>query len=1050
MRRRAWFVYLLVGVALTPVYFFALRGHFWPQQYMYFAFGLGSAVGIAAGIRLNRPEHPLAWWLFAFGMVLFVAGDLGFDLLGANGAVPPIPSIADWFYLSSYPLLAAGLLLLVHHRFPGRHVISALDGVMVAIGVGVVAWVFIMEPDFHQPGLSLLHRLVVTAYPVWDLLLLAIIARFLLRKADRSPAFVLLACSILLLLVSDLVFDFGVLKGWYRGGDPVDFGYIASYALWGAAALHPSMGSLSTPASQQHRSSRASIVTLTIAALAPPTMLVVQDLRHVRADGPLLAVASALMFLLALARIGSMTRTLNRSTTLLERSVARKLALSRSAVELIASEGEEGLFEIATRSAVALTESDTVGAFFCLWGDSAPLGVAASGIKSYPPTAEELGVCWEEVSEGVASYVGNSAGDYGPAHSGAQPPVLQKVGRWYAGPVVVEGRLRGVLLVVGLDDTDDDLLVALDLLCTEIELSMRIADGTEQRHRAQTERFFQSVVKNSSDVVTFLDVDGYIRNQGASVQQIVGLGPEEIVGRSLHEFLHADDVEMARSRFVNILQGGHGASERLECRVQRVDGSWCHVDTVMTNLLEDPDVLAVVLNTRDISDRVALERELQHQSLSDSLTGLPNRALLLDRTDHALVRAAAKDRTLALLYLDLDDFKMVNEGLGHAAGDRLLVLVAQRLEASTLPGDTVAHLGGDEFVVLLEDGHMPKAAALVAQRMIDAIREPISIDGNDVPLRASVGIAFAEPGQHTSDAILRNADLAMYMAKNSGKGRFEYFQTDMHEQAVKRFHVAADLRRALKVGELEVFFQPIVESATKVIIGAEALVRWRHPERGLIPPIEFIPVAESTGLIVPLDNFVLAESCRQVKQWRDENLVDEHFYVSVNVSAVELLDDAIIGNVTSVLESSGLDPSQLALEVTETMLVDNYENAVLLLGSLKALGLRLALDDFGTGYSSLSYLSNFPVDIIKIDKSFIDRIADSDQGAQMVRVVVDLAKALRLTAVAEGIEYEEQLEVLNSLACHAFQGYLFAKPMPAAEMTGMLASLVSGDISVSA
>jgi diguanylate cyclase (GGDEF)-like protein/PAS domain S-box-containing protein len=1031
VRRRAWVLVLLGGFLLTPVYIFALRGWFWPQQSLFLLYGLGSAAGIAFGIRLNRPSRAFPWILFVAGALLFAVGDVLFDLLGHSGQAPPVPSAADWTYLSAYPVLALGLILLVHDRFPGRHVISALDGVMVAMGVGVVAWVFIIAPDFHQKDLSLLHRLVLTAYPAGDLLLLAILARFLLRKADRGPAFVLLAASILVLLVTDLVYDLGVLRGWYRDGDPVDLGYLASCTLWAAAALHPEMGTLTTRAADQHRSSRASILTLTLAALAPPILLVVQDLRHVTADGPLLAVASAVMFILAVLRIASMTRTLNRSGSLLERSLARKLALSRTAVELLASSSAtQELFEIATRSAIDLSGAPGAGVFFVVPGEEGLRIAAAAGLTWPAPQDVELDACWRD----------------GLMHTGAlaelprseRTSALHSVGRWHVGEVVVEGDLRGLLLVGGLDEEDGDLLVTLGLLCTEMELAMRIAADSEQRHQAQKERFFESAVKNSSDVVTFLDEKGFVRKQGPSIRQVLGLDPEELLGRKFGNFVHPEDLESARSRFLSVLRGGLGASERLECRVRRADGAWRDVDSVLTNLLDDPDVRAVVLNTRDISDRVALERELQHQALSDALTGLPNRALLLDRAAHALIRGALTGRPLALLYLDLDDFKVVNEGLGHSAGDQLLITVGQRLAANTLPGDTVAHLGGDEFVILLEDGEMPRAAELVAQRILKALSEPIGVGENQVPIRASIGIAFAEPGQHSPDTLLRNADLAMYMAKGNGKGRFEYFQRDMHEQAIKRLHVEAELRHALDAGELEVFFQPIVESATGAMIGAEALVRWRHPERGLVPPFEFIPVAESTGLIVPLDNFVLLEACRQIQTWAEDGLVKDTFYVSVNVSAVQLLDEGIITDVIRALEQSGLNPAQLALEVTETMLVENYETAVSLLGSLKQLGLRLALDDFGTGYSSLSYLTNFPVDIIKIDKSFVDRIAESEQGAQMVRVVIDLADALNLTTVAEGIEQQEQLDVLRELRCYAFQGYLFAKPMPAAEMTAKL------------
>jgi diguanylate cyclase (GGDEF)-like protein len=391
--------------------------------------------------------------------------------------------------------------------------------------------------------------------------------------------------------------------------------------------------------------------------------------------------------------------------------------------------------------------------------------------------------------------------------------------------------------------------------------------------------------------------------------------------------------------------------------------------------------------------------------------------------------------------LDIDDFKIVNDSLGHPAGDELLIAVAERLTASTRPGDTIARFGGDEFALLLESGAMPEAAHAVAHRIAEALEAPIRIGTDDVSVRMSIGIALGQPPIDGPDGLLRDADLAMYMAKRNGKGRFEMFRPAMHEEAVRRLETAADLRRGIEGGQLEVFYQPIVNVHTSIATGAEALVRWHHPTRGLVPPVEFIPVAESTGLIVPLGKWVLTEACRQAASWRHAGLIDDAFYISVNLSARQLQDPGLLDDVAEALHDSGLPASAVVLEVTESALMGDLDTAAARLHALKALGLRLAVDDFGTGYSSLSYLRNLPVDVVKIDKSFIDRITLDSEGVAMVRSVIDLGAALGLTTIAEGVEQTDQLALLDSLGCDNVQGYLFAKPMPTEQFIDALATL---------
>ncbi len=549
------------------------------------------------------------------------------------------------------------------------------------------------------------------------------------------------------------------------------------------------------------------------------------------------------------------------------------------------------------------------------------------------------------------------------------------------------------------------------------------------------------MVQHSSDLITLLGADRRVVYQSPAVTAVLGRSPDSLVGHLLSDFTHPDDVSTAQAQFTKVLGRGLGATASFECRVANAEGQWLTVDVVVTNLLDEPDVGAIVLNSRDVTDRRALEQELNRQAFHDTLTGLANRALFLDRLSHAMDRGDRGTEPVAVLFLDIDDFKTINDSLGHPAGDHLLVAVAGRLKGATRPGDTVARFGGDEFAVLVETGTMPEAAEVVATRIADALVPTFRIQDNDLSVRASIGIALGRRPQESPDDLLRDADLAMYLAKRNGKGRFEMYRPDMHTDAINRLETAADLRGGLEAGQFEVFYQAIVNTHTRRLTGAEALVRWRHPSRGLVAPMEFIPIAEVTGLIVPLGRQVLRDATLQTQAWRQSGLVDEHFYVSVNLSARQLQDPELLADVSRALLDSGLAPGALVLEVTESTLVENLDVTLPRLHALKSLGLRLAVDDFGTGYSSLSYLADLPVSVVKIDKSFIDRITRDAEGAAMVRGVIDLSRALGLTCTAEGVEGDNQLAVLDELDCDSVQGYLFARPTCAADAAGVFTRL---------
>ena len=567
-----------------------------------------------------------------------------------------------------------------------------------------------------------------------------------------------------------------------------------------------------------------------------------------------------------------------------------------------------------------------------------------------------------------------------------------------------------------------------------------------RRAAARNASRFRTMVHHASDLITVVDPGGTIVYQSPSVQRLVGLGPNELVGSSYFELLVEDDVARVRSLFADATNGAE-TTITAEYRLRHADGSSRDVESIISDMLDDATLRGLVLNTRDVSDRKILEEELAHQAFHDSLTGLSNRAVFHDRIEHALSRGARHGTRLAVFLLDLDGFKTVNDSLGHDAGDQLLIAVAKRLEFQGRSSDTVARIGGDEFGILLEDDADETGARTLADRALATFAVPFDVQGREVFIRASIGIALSTPALSEPDELLRNADTAMYAAKAAGKGRYEFFRPFMHARALERFEVQADLERAIVRGEFVVHYQPIVDFETGSARGVEALVRWNHPTRGLLSPIEFIPIAEETGAIVPLGAWVLGEACRQTVAWRASHEAAAHLGVSVNLSTRQLLEPDLVTQVRETLEDSGLEPAALTLELTEGSLMQDVEQTVGTLRELKALGVRLAIDDFGTGSSSLGYLQRFPIDALKIDKSFVDGIAtDDSEDPALVRAIVQMASTLSLDTIAEGIEGADQLDELRSAGCRTGQGYLFARPLQADALEAFLNATDAGSV----
>jgi diguanylate cyclase (GGDEF)-like protein/PAS domain S-box-containing protein len=566
-------------------------------------------------------------------------------------------------------------------------------------------------------------------------------------------------------------------------------------------------------------------------------------------------------------------------------------------------------------------------------------------------------------------------------------------------------------------------------------LNLRLR-GVSDELRASEGRF-RSLVQNSSDIVVVLDENGRIGYESDAVERVLGHRAAERVGKPIFDLVHADDVRWLEG-VLDGLAARPGGQATVEVRIRHADGSWRWMEGVGTNLLDDTHVRGIVLNYRDISERKSLEDQLQHQAFHDPLTGLANRALLGDRVAHALARRRPnREGNIAVLFIDLDDFKTINDSLGHAAGDDLLRAVATRLAACVRAEDTVARLGGDEFALLLE-ASTDESAAETAERVHAALREPIAVARLQLALSASIGIGIATAGTADADELLRNADVAMYHAKARGKGTSVRFETSMHTSAVRRLELQGALERAVERDEFVLHYQPIVELKSRRTVGCEALIRWRAPDGRTVGPGDFIPLAEETGLIVPIGEWVLGEACRQLAAWQ-RGTMPRGFRVAANVSARQLREPEIVDVLAALIRETGVDPSGLVLEVTESALLDEGEATADTIRRLKELGPRLALDDFGTGYSSLNHLRRYPIDVLKIDSSFVHQLGAGRDESALVRSVIRLGKTMRLEVVAEGVETEAQLERLLTLGARLGQGYLFSPGVPADVLTTMSA-----------
>jgi len=557
----------------------------------------------------------------------------------------------------------------------------------------------------------------------------------------------------------------------------------------------------------------------------------------------------------------------------------------------------------------------------------------------------------------------------------------------------------------------------------------RFIRGAQLELRRREERY-RALVQDSCDVIHVVDGEGRIASVSPAVERVMGYRPDDLVGTDYDALIHPDDLAGIRGQHATGL-----AEHRAEVRVRHADGSWHWHDVTLRDLSDHPAVGGDVVSHRDVTERRQFQDLLQHEAAHDVLTGLVNRGAYLKRLDD-LLGAGAPGQRLAVLFIDLDDFKPINDTLGHEAGDKVLVSVAAALQRSVLGSDTVGRLGGDEFAVVLGDIDTADNAIAVASRILAALGEPMTVGGATLSVKASIGIAVAEPGRVTTDELLNHADMAMYHAKRELDGGWAVYEDGMTQERAGH-GLAADLSQAVADGQLHLEYQPIISLDGGQFVGVEALARWVHPTRGPVPPAEFIPVAERSSLINEIGFWALREGCRQVRAWQAGYTGHERISLSVNLSPRQLQNEGLVDEVMSILAETGFDARDLVLEVTESAVVQD-ESAITALTALNERGIRIALDDFGTGYSGLRYLTRLPVDILKIDRCFVAELNRTAQGSAVTEAVIRLGEVMRLDIVAEGVETADQAAELTLLGCTNGQGFYFARPMKSSAVEAFL------------
>ena len=986
--------------------------------------GLSGVLAIVFGVVVNRPARALPWLLLAAANLCFVAGQVSFLILSdVIHTQVSFPSFADILYLLTYPLYALGVFIFIRWRTIGTDRRSLIDALTLTVGLALLSWIYLVLPYVHNQTLSWVQKCVAIGYPLGDVLVLAMLARLLAPGQTRARSVQLLTVGTVGMLVSDVSYGLIQLHGTFRNGTIIDLGWAMFYSAWGAAALHPSMADLTRPVSRRPVDvSPLRLAILMLASLIAPVVLLIESLESGTGYASVIAVFSAILYLLVLSRLWDVA-------TSHRRALRRERVVRLAGGELTSAVTEEEVGE-AVRAAVAtLTGPRPHREALLAVRDDGALRVVGTGHGDMADE-RELGQLAETSLPSLTGSAPRLVADLGQSAT----TLLAGTDAILLCPLTLRDRpsgdpLIGILVVPGEERTLAGLSGTMEILAHQAALAVERVTLSREVIRQGNQAYFRTLVQDTSDAILIVDDEGKVRYATPSATAI--FGEVGIEGALLGDLAgpaerHAVVSSLARMRD----HSGHSSYD--DWQITRSDGRTVQVEVRGSDLRADSTVGSLVLTLRDVTERRELETTLKHLAFHDALTGLPNRRLFQDRVAHALAQARREDTIVGVLFVDLDDFKVVNDTMGHGVGDELLVAAGQRLSGVVRDADTAARLGGDEFAVLIE--HVADAAAVeaFAERVVQAFSVPFMLAEGSAVTTATVGIATTVDSADVGE-LLRHADLALYAAKSVGKRGWQRYQPVLSARVTRRRELQAALEEAVTESAFAIAYQPIVTLTERVIVGFEALVRWPHTRWGTLRPGQFIALAEETGYIVPLGAWVLGQALADLARWRQGAPGGAPLYMSVNASARQFREPGFVGAVRQVLTSSGLPPGALMLELTESVLLPHDQRIRADLQGLKASGVRLAIDDFGTGYSSLSYLKGLPIDVIKIDKSFMDGVDTSEQQQALVDSIIRMAKTLRLEVIAEGIENAAQQDRLMTMGCRFGQGYLLSPPVPPEE-----------------